>query len=167
MGYYVCYQASLEAQPVKSLPAMQETQVWSLGWEDTLQRRIATHSSILAWRIPWTEEPGCLQSMGLQRVRHNWVTKQQQWLMMLNIFPWVLFPLSYIPLGEEFVWILWSIFNICLFLFSSDGYIHTYTLDTSPVSDMIFKYFLLACSRSSNLLNSASQIKKRHKQWSV
>ena len=59
---------------VKNLPAMQETQVWSLGWEDPLEKGMATHSSILAWRIPWIEEPGGLQSMGSQRVRHDWVT---------------------------------------------------------------------------------------------
>ena len=58
-------------QTVKHLPAMQETQVRSLGQEDTLEREMATHSSILAWRISWTEEPGRLQSMGLQRVGHN------------------------------------------------------------------------------------------------
>ena len=56
---------------VKNLPAMQETQVGSLGWEDPLEKGKATHSSILAWRILWTEEPGGLQSMGLQRVRHD------------------------------------------------------------------------------------------------
>ena len=60
--------ASLAAQMVKSLPAVQETWVQSLGWEDPLEEGMATHSSILAWRIPWTEEPGRLQSMGLQRV---------------------------------------------------------------------------------------------------
>ena len=57
---------------VKNLPAMQETQVPSLGQEDPLEKEMATHSSILAWRILWTEEPGGLQSMGWQRVRHNW-----------------------------------------------------------------------------------------------
>ena len=59
---------------VKNTPAMQETEetwVHSLGWEDPLEEGIATHSSILAWRIPWTEEPGGLQSIGLQRVKHN------------------------------------------------------------------------------------------------
>ena len=56
---------------VKNLPAMQETQVQSLDLEDPLEKGIATHSSILAWRIPWTEEPGRLQSMGLQRVGHD------------------------------------------------------------------------------------------------
>ena len=57
--------ASLVAQSVKSLPAVQETWVQSLGWEDSLEKEIATHSSILAWKISWTEEPGGLQSMGL------------------------------------------------------------------------------------------------------
>ena len=55
----------------KSLPAMQETQVRSLGQEDALWKVMGTHSSILAWRFPWTEEPGGLQSMGLQRVGHD------------------------------------------------------------------------------------------------
>ena len=59
------------AQTVKNLPAMQETQVQSLGQEDPVEKGMATHSSILAWSIPWTEEPGRLQSMGSQRVRHN------------------------------------------------------------------------------------------------
>ena len=58
--------ASLVAQMVKNLPAMRQTWVWSLGWEDPLEKGKANHSSILAWRIPWTEEPGRLQSMGLQ-----------------------------------------------------------------------------------------------------
>ena len=64
-------QASLIAQLVKDLPAMQENRVQSLGREDPLEKEMATHSSVLALRIPWTEEPGGLQSMGLQRVRHN------------------------------------------------------------------------------------------------
>ena len=55
-------------QMVKNLPTMWETQVQSLGWEELLEKEMATHSSILAWKIPWTEEPGGLQSMGLQRV---------------------------------------------------------------------------------------------------
>ena len=59
---------------VKDLPAVWETWVRSLGWEDPLEKGMATYSSILAWRIPWTEEPGGLQSMGLQRVGHDWAT---------------------------------------------------------------------------------------------
>ena len=56
---------------VKRLPAVQETGVQSLGWEDPLEKEMATHSSTLAWKIPWTEEPGRLQSMGSQRVGHD------------------------------------------------------------------------------------------------
>ena len=59
------------AQMVKHLPAVQETQVRSLGWEDPLEKEMATHTSTLAWKIPWTEEPGRLQSMGSQRVGHD------------------------------------------------------------------------------------------------
>ena len=59
---------------VKCLPAMWETWIRSLGWEDPLEKEIATHSSTLTWKIPWTEKPGRLQSIGLQRVRHDRVT---------------------------------------------------------------------------------------------
>ena len=59
------------AQAAKNQPEMQETQVQSLGQEDPLEKEMATHSSILAWRIPWTDEPGGLQSMGSQRVGHD------------------------------------------------------------------------------------------------
>ena len=62
------------AQRIKHLPAVHETWVRSLGWEDPLEKEMATHSSILAWRIPWTEEPGRLQSTGSQRVGHDWAT---------------------------------------------------------------------------------------------
>ena len=63
--------ASLVAQKVKHLPAIQETQVRSLGWEDPLEKEMATHSSTLAWKSPWMEEPGRLQSIGSQRVGHD------------------------------------------------------------------------------------------------
>uniref|UniRef100_A0AC11ENZ2 Minichromosome maintenance 9 homologous recombination repair factor n=1 Tax=Ovis aries TaxID=9940 RepID=A0AC11ENZ2_SHEEP len=63
--------ARISAQSVKNLPAVQETRVRSLGWEDPLEKEMATHSSILAWTISWTEEPGGLQSMGSQRVGHD------------------------------------------------------------------------------------------------
>ena len=65
---------SLLAQRLKHLPASQEMWVWSLGREDPLEKEMATHSSILAWRIPWMEEPGGLQSTGSQRVGHDWAT---------------------------------------------------------------------------------------------
>ena len=72
--FYVCTNFP-SGSAVKNLPArqvMQETQVWSLGGEDLLEKGMATHSSVLAWRIPWTEEPGGLQFMGPQRVGHDW-----------------------------------------------------------------------------------------------
>ena len=62
---------SLVAQMVKHLPIMWETRVQSLGWEDLLEKEMATHSSILAWKISWTEKPGRLQSMGSQRLGHD------------------------------------------------------------------------------------------------
>ena len=71
---------SLVAQTVKNLPAMKETWVKTLGQEDPLEKRMATHSSILFWRIPWTEEPGGLQSMGSQRVGHDWVINTSLYL---------------------------------------------------------------------------------------
>ena len=72
IGYLLQYSwAPLAAQMVKNPPAMWETWVQSLGWEDPLEEDMATHSSILAQRIPWTEEPGGLQSMGLQRAGHD------------------------------------------------------------------------------------------------
>ena len=64
-------QAYLVAQMAKNLPAMRETQVQSLSQKDALEKEMANHSSVLAWKIPWTEEPGGLQSMGPQRVRHD------------------------------------------------------------------------------------------------
>ena len=72
------------AQTVKSLPATQETWVRSLGWEDPLEKGMATHSSVLAWRIPWTEEPGGLQSMGSQRVDNTTTAGRKGQLVMLH-----------------------------------------------------------------------------------
>ena len=73
---------------VKNLSATQETRVQFLGREDLLEKEMATHSSILAWEIPWTEEPGGLQTKGLQRVRHDSVTKQQQQIIMIKYTLW-------------------------------------------------------------------------------
>ena len=69
-----CFPSGSAGKNLTAVQKTQETRVWSLGWEDTLGKEMATHSSILAWRIPWMEEPGGLPSMGSQRVRHNWVT---------------------------------------------------------------------------------------------
>ena len=70
-SYLSSDKTSLVAQMVKCLSTMRETQVQSLGWEDPLEKEMAIHSSTIAWKIPWTEEPGRLQSMGSQRVGHN------------------------------------------------------------------------------------------------
>ena len=84
--------ASLVAQSVKNLPAVQETQVRSLGREDPLEKEMSTHSRILAWKIPWTEETGGLQSTGSQRVGHDWVTNtyllMAKWLVVIGKQNW-------------------------------------------------------------------------------
>ena len=71
-------------QMVKNQPEMEETWVQSLVWEDPLEKGIATHSSMLAWKFPWTEGPGMLQSMGSQRVRHNSATALSLFLVLLT-----------------------------------------------------------------------------------
>ena len=76
---------SLVVQMIKNLPAMQETHVQSLGREDPLEKGMTPHSGTLAWRIPRTEKPGGLQSMGSQRVRHDWVTKNCTWFLVFTI----------------------------------------------------------------------------------
>ena len=94
------------AKMVKSLPTMQETRVWSQGWEDLLEKEMGTHSSILAWKTPWLEEPGKLQFMGSQRVGHDWATSLH--LIFTFIFK------QYI---ECFIWdLLWL--EICPVIFS-------------------------------------------------
>ena len=73
------------AQMVNNLPAMQETQVRSLSGKDLLEEEMENHSSILAWEIPWTEEPGGLQSMGSQRGRHDWMTEHSHMHPHINL----------------------------------------------------------------------------------
>ena len=110
------YGASLGIRTVKILPAMQETWIWSLGWEDLLEKEMTSHSSILAWTISWTEESGEIQSLGLQRVRQDWaithVKHTDSWtppkkhwiwisegdcgnLVLLSISRWFLFTLMF------------------------------------------------------------------------
>ncbi|CAI9166410.1 unnamed protein product [Rangifer tarandus platyrhynchus] len=86
MGLY--YRVFLVAQRLKSLPAMQETWVQPLGREDRLEKKMATHSSILSWRNPWTEKPGGLQSMGLQRVGHDWVGRVGNFTFTFTLYSW-------------------------------------------------------------------------------
>ena len=81
--FMTMFVAFLMSEMVRNLPAMQETWVWSLGREDTLEKGMAIHSSILAWRIPWTEDPGGLYSPWGRRVRHDWVTNTLLFCLIL------------------------------------------------------------------------------------
>ena len=89
---------SLVAQMVKQLPAMQETWVWYLGQEDPFEKEMATHSIILAWRIPRTKEPGRLQSMGSQRVGHDWATNTHtlKWILGVCVFAELIYSKLYV-----------------------------------------------------------------------
>ena len=89
----------LVAQLVKNLPAVQETWVWYLSWEDPLEKEVATHSNILAWEISWTEEPGGLHSLGSQRDGHDWATNTY------NLF------LPFIPIYIVIIIIYITIYN--------------------------------------------------------
>ena len=75
---YVVVKGFPDGSAVKNPPAMQETWIWSLGWEDALEKETATHSNVVAWEIPWTEDSGRLQSMGSQRVGRDLAAKQEQ-----------------------------------------------------------------------------------------
>ena len=103
---------ALVAQMVKNLLAMQETWVQSLGWEDPLQKGMATHFSLLAWRTPWTEEPGGLQSMGSQRVWHDWVTNIFTFICFIHIYPLHMYPIyTHIPATPYKCWQIWYVKN--------------------------------------------------------
>ena len=112
--HYICWKNSLDSsesglprwRSSEDLPMWktQEMQVWSLGWEDPLEKEMATHSSIFAWEIQWTEEPGRLQSMGLQRVRHQAQSDQAQMLQSL-----MLFMIFYEEMGTSINRINWDI----------------------------------------------------------
>ena len=92
---------------VENLLSMQETWVWSLGWEDALEKGMATHSSILAWRIPWTKEPGGLQSKESQRVGHNLVTNIFHFSlnMWMPLPPTVQSHIKYVQIEKNYVFI--------------------------------------------------------------
>ena len=96
------WMASLVAQTVKRLSTTWETRVRSLGWEDPLEKEMAIHSSSIAWKIPWTEEPGRLPSMGSQRIGHDRAISLSFSLLYLNGL--VVFPGSYGGLISSFVW---------------------------------------------------------------
>ena len=119
----------LVAQMVKTPPAMKETQVWSLGWEDPLEKSMATHSSLLVWRIPWTEEPGGLQSVKLQRVRHDWAsnsftfTSFYKWNLDLVLWRWpqLCFTCLNSLLHSVYLWFsMWSLQTRCFIIDMSE-----------------------------------------------
>ena len=100
---------------VKSPSAMWDTQVQSLGWEDPLEKYMATQCSILAWRIPWTEEPGRLQSMGSQRVGHNWATFTYfTMIFCISLLSVVISPFSFLIL------LIW-LFSLCFLMSLASG----------------------------------------------
>ena len=164
---------------------MQETQVWSLGQEDPMQKGMATHSSILAWRIPWTEEPGRLQSMGLQRIRHDLATNTNTYIYAYCTWISVFFfrfgsfqlkclqmhfqsPFSFSPLPRismacsllsHLSCILLSFFKICLSICSSDWVIPIILPSRSCIhSYALFSLLFIAFSLASVPTNEFSNI---------
>ena len=151
---------------VKNLSAVQETLVWFLGQKDPLEKGMATHSSILAWRIPWTEEPGGLQSMGSQRVGHDWATRHT--LTLLTVDP---LPSLKTPFWAFSSVLFWFLFYI------SDHFFHLYLwaplafyprssfwgpsplfVDHSPASFFILTFTNFVCFHGFNLCVGGSQI---------
>ena len=144
------------------MPELQETWVWSLGWEDTLEKEMATHSNILAWEILWIEEPGGLQSMGSQSARHHWVTEKTWNYTEINIVKKVLkrkhsysspfwkkkkkIPGSSCIFSRDFkhfdVFLQtqthWSLLLFTKSLVSFGSSIHLYTVDLSQVMAVVF-----------------------------
>ena len=101
---------------------MLETWVWSLGWEDPLEKGMATCSSILACGIPWTEEPGGLQSVGLQRVGHDWATNTQRPHTLINLLVWSLLSLK---ATSENLFHVDFLLHFFFFFFICSGFCHT------------------------------------------
>ena len=163
---------------VKSPPAMQETWVWSPGGEDPLEKEMATHSSILTWRISWTEVPGGLQFMGSQRVRPDWVTNTGVFLLGFIMYgtlcgSWTWLAISFSILGKFSTIIFSKNFSYPLFLSSSfetpiiQMLVHLIWSQMSlRLSSALFILFTLFWSSeviytilfSSSLIHSASDI---------
>ena len=127
------YWTSLVAQMVKRLPTMQETWVLSLGREDPLEMEMATHSSTLAWKIPWMEERGRLQSMGLQRVAHDWATSLGLGLGVNLLILWnLLVTTAYLTLtNTEWNTVSWSVLQT--WSNSLEGNLSIYNFLSSPM----------------------------------
>ena len=147
------------AQTVKNLPAMQETSVRSLDWEDPLEKETATHSSILAWRIPWTEKPDRLQSMGLERAGHNWVTFTQRWSLSVTIKMCWRAHLSREPIHSRahcMVLVCCTLFEyhtVCVY--KNHGFDHTWLLDARILKS--------ECAKPKSLPQNSVRISKHSK----
>ena len=126
---------TLVAQMVKCLPAMRETRVQFLGWEDPLEKAMAIHSSTLAWKIPWMEEPDRLQSMGSQRVRHDWATSLHFTGKLLYLIPQDTFCSYWYPSKK-------SALVYELFTFYYIGFIHVVVIQ-DPLYFVLLNYLLL------------------------
>ena len=123
----MCVLASQVAQMVKNLSAMWETQVRSLGQEDPLEKGMATHSSILAWRIPWTEEPSRLQSKGSQRVGHDWVMLLYlKWIINKDLTCGALVSVMWQPVWEGSL--------------GDNGYMHMYDCSLETITTLLISY---------------------------
>ena len=141
------------AQQVKNLPAMQKTRVWSLGWENPLEEEMATHSSILAWKILWTEEPGRLQSMGSQRVEHSWVTKHIAHILLLRRLYWGI--QNFLNTSISLLCVLYLSWAVCPNTFTKYSPKHTLTLQITidpQVFSCVTKYSLTVWEDTNDLL---------------
>ena len=109
---YIFVRSSLIAQLVKNLLVVQETWVQSLGGEDPVEKEMATHSSLLAWKIPWTEESGGFRSMG-HRVRHDWATNMDIFVIVITLVLWTLYLPMHLAEIFEISKINCAVFNLC------------------------------------------------------
>ena len=147
--------ASLVAQRLKHLPPMRETGVQSLGWEGPLEKRMITHSSILAWRIPWTEKPSRLQFTGSQRVGHDWATSTSpsKRLVVFKMAPFskLLCYLIYILI----LLIIWHNFPFISIYSSSSAHPSTFLSLYVSIYRSIFWCYVCFVGRSGGSIHSA------------
>ena len=139
------------AHMIRSLLAVQETWVWSLGWEDPLEECMAIHSSVLSWRIPWTEKPGELQSMGSHRVGHDWATnththaRVDRSIWGRKLWPWIKYDNFF--LYSYIMFIARMHFYICSLIFLPQFFL------TIMIYGMTWNTMIHICRWQKNLIN--------------
>ena len=151
----------LVAQRLKRLPAMWETWVRSLGQEDPLEKEMATHSCILAWRIPWMEESGGLQSMGSQRVRHDWATSFTLFsIYMCHIYMYKYWIGQYLyEVMEKSKWTFWST-QYLIYMNIWKSHIYIYTIE------MILQFpLILTCILMGDIYTFISSVSLEKPDW--